>query len=72
MPYVNNKDADQSAHPYSDYSLISAFVVPCMDSRICVVAMSRTKIFINSNILHEVQQGFREKRSCETQLINAY
>ena len=29
MPYANNKGADQSAHPRS---LISAFVVRCLDS----------------------------------------
>ena len=29
MPYVNNKDADQPVHPRS---LISAFVVRCLDS----------------------------------------
>ena len=30
ISYVNNKDADQPAHPRS---LISAFVVRCLDSR---------------------------------------
>ena len=29
MPYANNKDADQPAHPHS---LISVFVVRCIDS----------------------------------------
>ena len=29
MPYANNKGADQSAHPRS---LISAFIVRCLDS----------------------------------------
>ena len=29
MLYVNNKDADQPAHPHS---LISAFVVRCLDT----------------------------------------
>ena len=36
MPYANNKDADQHAHPRS---LISAFVVRSLDSIIPVVAM---------------------------------
>ena len=31
MPYANNKGADQPVHPHS---LISAFVVRCLDSRI--------------------------------------
>ena len=38
MPYVNNKDADQPAHPRS---LISTFVVRCLDSMIhvCIPAI---------------------------------
>ena len=36
MPYANNKGADQPAHPRS---LISAFVVRCLDSIIPVVAI---------------------------------
>ena len=35
MPYTNNKKADQSAHPHS---LISAFVVRCLDSIIPIFA----------------------------------
>ena len=37
MQYANNKGADQTAHPRS---LISAFVVRCLDSIISVVPMS--------------------------------
>ena len=37
MPYANNKDADQPVHPRS---LISTFVVRCLDSIIPVVAIS--------------------------------
>ena len=37
MPYANNKGADQPAHPRS---LISAFVVRCLDSRIPIVSIS--------------------------------
>ena len=36
MPYANNKDADQPAHPRS---LISAFVVCCLDSIIPLVSI---------------------------------
>ena len=39
MPYANNKDADQPAHPCS---LISAFVVCCLDSIISLVFISET------------------------------
>ena len=38
MTYVNNKGADQPAHPRS---LISAFVVRCLDSIIHVLAISK-------------------------------
>ena len=37
MPYANKKGADQPAHPLS---LISAFVVRCLDSMICLVSLS--------------------------------
>ena len=36
MPYANNKGADQPAHPRS---LISAFVVHCLDSIISLVSI---------------------------------
>ena len=35
MPYANNKGADQPVHPHS---LISTFVVCCLDSIICILA----------------------------------
>ena len=41
MPYANNKGADQPAHPRS---LISTFVVRCLDSRICILAISKVLI----------------------------
>ena len=34
-----------------------------------IVASSLTEHLANSNILFELQHGFREKRSCETQLV---
>ena len=37
LPYANDKGADQPAHPRS---LISAFVVRCLDSIIPVVSIS--------------------------------
>ena len=37
MPYANNKGADQLAHPRS---LISAFIVRCLDSIIILVSIS--------------------------------
>ena len=38
MPCANNKGTDQPAHPRS---LISTFVVRCLDSVICIVAISK-------------------------------
>ena len=34
-----------------------------------IVASNLTKHLGNSNVLFELQHGFREKRSCETQLV---
>ena len=42
MPYANNKGADQPAHPHS---LISTFVVRCLDSMICILAISKVSRF---------------------------
>ena len=42
MPYANNKGADQPAHRRS---VISTFVVPCLDSMICILALSRFQDF---------------------------
>ena len=42
MPYANNKGADQPAHPRS---LISTFVVRCLDSMICILARSKVSRF---------------------------
>ena len=38
MPYTNNKGTDQPTHPRS---LISTFVVCCLDSMICTLAISK-------------------------------
>ena len=40
--YANNKGADQPAHPRS---LISTFVVRCLDSMICILAISKVSRF---------------------------
>ena len=42
MPYANNKSADQPAHPRS---LISTFVVRCLDSMICILVISKVSRF---------------------------
>ena len=42
MPYANNKGADQPAHPRS---LISTFVVCCLDSMIRILALAKVSRF---------------------------
>ena len=42
MPYAKNKGADQPAHLRS---LISTFVVCCLDSMICILAISKVSRF---------------------------
>ena len=42
MVYMNNKGADQPAHPRS---LISTFVVRFLDSMICILALSKVSRF---------------------------
>ena len=42
MSYANNKGADQPAHPRS---LISTFVVRCIDSMICKLTISKVSRF---------------------------
>ena len=41
-PYANNKGADQPAHPRS---LISTFVVRCLNSMICILAIAKVSRF---------------------------
>ena len=42
MTYANNKGADQPAHPPS---LISTFVVRCLDSMTCILVISKVSRF---------------------------
>ena len=42
MAYANNRGADQPVHPRS---LISTFVVPCLDSMTCILAPSKLTRF---------------------------
>ena len=39
-PYANNKGADQPARTAHPHSVISAFVVHCLDSKILLLAKS--------------------------------
>ena len=45
MPYENNKCADQPAHPCS---LLSTFVVRCLDSTVCILAITKVSRFFCS------------------------
>ena len=50
MPYANNKGADQPAHPRS---LISNFVVRCLDSMICILTISKVSRFWLASIAEQ-------------------
>ena len=52
----------------SDYRPISLTCVLCKVLE-HIVASSLSRHFTDLNILYELQHGFRERRSCETQLI---
>ena len=68
LPYIW-KEANVS--PISDpanYRPISLTCVLCKALE-HIVASNLTKYLATSNILFELQHGFREKRSCETQLV---
>ena len=51
LPYANNKGADQPAHPRS---LISAFVVRCLDSIIHLVSISEISSLYLPSVAEQV------------------
>ena len=50
MSYANNKGADQPAHPRS---LISAFVVRCLDSVMSLVSVTKISSLILSSVAEQ-------------------
>ena len=50
MPYANNKGADQPAHPRS---LISAFVVRCLDSVMSLVSVTKISSLILASVAEQ-------------------
>ena len=51
MPYAKNKDAEQPAHPRS---LISTFVVHCLDGIIPALAIYKISRFPEDKFSHDV------------------
>ena len=51
VPYANNKGADQPVHPRS---LISTFVVRCLDSMICILAIAKVSRFKLGSVADQV------------------
>ena len=49
-PYANNKDADQPAHPCS---LISTFVVHCLDSVTSLVSVTKISSLILASVAEQ-------------------
>ena len=50
MPYANNKGADQPSHPRS---LISTFVVRCLDSMVCILDISKLSRFYLASVAEQ-------------------
>ena len=50
MSYANNKGADQPAHPYS---LISAFVVRCLDSVMSLVSVTKISSLMLASVAEQ-------------------
>ena len=50
MPYTNNKGADQPVHPRS---LINTFIVRCLDSMICILAISKVSRFYLASLAEQ-------------------
>ena len=50
MPYANNKDKDQPAHPCS---LINVFIIPCLDSVIPIGALSEIPGFLLASVAEQ-------------------
>ena len=50
MSYANNKGADQPAHPRS---LISAFVVHCLDSVMCLVSLTKISSLLLASVAEQ-------------------
>ena len=50
MPYANNKGADQPAHPRS---LISAFVVRCLDSVMSLVSVTKISSLVLASVAEQ-------------------
>ena len=51
MPYANNIGVDQPAH---SCSLISTFVVHCLDSMICILDLSKVSRFYLISVKVEI------------------
>ena len=58
MPYANNKGANQPAH---SRSLISTFVVRCLDSIICIRVISNVSRFQLASVSKQLGLNLRSK-----------
>ena len=66
VPYANNKGTDQPAHPHS---LISTFVIHCLDSITAIVAIFEIPRFLLVSIYEAQQAGLSLKRSQTTRQV---
>ena len=70
LSYVNNKGADQPAHPRS---LISAFVVRCLDSNEILARLAHTLYFAESVLslhVHLVKSEFHPAGTVYTDSVS--
>ena len=63
MPYANKKGADQPAHPCS---LISTFVIHCLDSMICKLALSKVSRFQKVSVAEQAGLNLTWSKSQKT------
>ena len=66
MPYANDKGVDQPAHPRS---LISTFVVRCLDSKIPVLANSKISRFQLASVAAQAGLSLAWSKTLKTRFL---
>ena len=62
MPYANNKGADQPVHPCN---LINTFVVRCLNSMICILAISKVSRLQLASVAEQAGLGLPRSQTPE-------
>ena len=69
MSYANNKGADQPAHPRS---LISAFVVRCLDSVMSLVSVTKISSLMLASVAEQASLSLTWSETPEHNAISVY